>query len=33
VPFLYYVLCGADGHHAFSVGYDEFLANVDRCLG
>ncbi len=33
VPFLYYVLCGADGHHVFSVGYDEFLANVDRCLG
>jgi UPF0755 protein len=33
VPFLYYVLCGADGHHVFSVGYHEFLANVDRCLG
>ena len=33
VPFRYYVLCGADGHHAFSVGYDEFLANVERCLG
>jgi UPF0755 protein len=33
VPFLYYVLCGADGHHAFSVGYREFLDNVDRCLG
>lgn len=33
VPFLYYVLCGEDGHHEFSVGYDEFLANVDRCLG
>lgn len=33
VPFLYYVLCGVDGHHEFSVGYDEFLANVDRCLG
>ena len=32
-PFLYYVLCGADGHHAFSVGYQEFLDNVDRCLG
>jgi UPF0755 protein len=33
VPYRYYVLCGADGHHAFSVGYQEFLANVDRCLG
>jgi UPF0755 protein len=33
VPYRYYVLCGEDGHHAFSVGYDEFLANVDRCLG
>ena len=33
VPFRYYVLCGADGHHAFSVGYAAFLANVDRCLG
>jgi UPF0755 protein len=33
VPFLYYVLCGADGHHVFSVGYHEFLTNVDRCLG
>jgi len=27
------VLCGADGHHVFSVGYQEFLANVSRCLG
>jgi UPF0755 protein len=33
VPFLYYVLCGADGHHVFSVGYQEFLTNVSRCLG
>ena len=33
VPYRYYVLCGEDGHHAFSVGYDEFLRNVDRCLG
>jgi UPF0755 protein len=33
VPYRYYVLCGADGHHAFSVGYQEFLDNVDRCLG
>ena len=33
VPYLYYVLCGADGHHVFSVGYQEFLANVSRCLG
>jgi UPF0755 protein len=33
VPYLYYVLCGADGHHVFSVGYQEFLDNVSRCLG
>ena len=33
VPYLYYVLCGADGHHVFSVGYQEFLTNVSRCLG
>ena len=33
VNYKYYVLCGEDGHHEFSLGYDEFLANVDRCLG
>jgi UPF0755 protein len=33
VPYKYYVLCGADGHHVFSVGYQEFLADVHRCIG
>lgn len=33
VTFLYYVLCGADGSHAFSDTYGEFLRNKDRCLG
>ena len=33
VTFLYYVLCGADGSHAFSDTYAEFLRNKDRCLG
>jgi len=31
--YLYYVLCGADGHHEFSVTYEQHLANVQRCLG
>jgi UPF0755 protein len=31
--FFYYVLCGEDGRHEFSVTYDEHLANVDACLG
>jgi UPF0755 protein len=30
---LYYVLCGADGHHEFSAAYEEFLADKARCLG
>ncbi|MFB3737969.1 MAG: endolytic transglycosylase MltG [Candidatus Velamenicoccus archaeovorus] len=33
VPYLYYVLCGADGHHAFSVSYARFLQDKARCLG
>jgi UPF0755 protein len=32
-PYFYYVLCGDDGGHRFSVTYDEHLANVDACLG
>ena len=32
-PFLYYVLCGEDGSHEFSVDYDTFLADKARCLG
>jgi peptidoglycan lytic transglycosylase G len=31
--YFYYVLCGADGHHAFAVTYRQHLANVSRCLG
>jgi UPF0755 protein len=31
--YLYYVLCGADGHHEFNVTYAEHLADVERCLG
>ena len=33
VPYLYYVLCSADGHHRFSVSYDRFLADKAECLG
>jgi UPF0755 protein len=33
VPYLYYVLCGADGSHRFSVDYDTFLADKAECLG
>lgn len=33
VGFLYYVLCGADGHHAFSTTYGQFLRDKARCLG
>ena len=33
VPYLYYVLCGADGHHQFSVSYNQFLADKASCLG
>jgi UPF0755 protein len=31
--YLYYVLCGADGHHRFAVTYQEHLQNVQACLG
>lgn len=33
VSFLYYVLCGEDGSHAFSDTYAQFLRDKDRCLG
>jgi UPF0755 protein len=33
VPYLYYVLCDADGGHRFSVDYDTFLADKAACLG
>jgi UPF0755 protein len=33
VNYLYYVLCGADGHHKFSTSYDQFLQDKARCLG
>ena len=33
VPYLYYVLCGADGHHRFSVHYSVFLHDKAVCLG
>ena len=33
VPYVYYVLCGADGHHRFSVDYDRFLRDKAECLG
>jgi UPF0755 protein len=33
VPYLYYVLCGTDGHHKFSVTYNQFLADKASCLG
>ncbi len=31
--FLYYVLCGADGHHKFGLTLAEHNRNVDECLG
>jgi UPF0755 protein len=31
--FLYYVLCGADGHHRFAYTNQEHVRNVDECLG
>jgi UPF0755 protein len=33
VDYLYYVLCGQDGHHQFSATYDQFLRDKARCLG
>jgi peptidoglycan lytic transglycosylase G len=33
VPYLYYVLCGADGHHRFSSTYAQFLRDKATCLG
>lgn len=33
VPYLYYVLCGADGRHRFSVSYSRFLHDKAVCLG
>ena len=33
VDYLYYVLCGTDGHHEFTASYDEFLRLKSRCLG
>jgi UPF0755 protein len=33
VDYLYYVLCGPDGHHVFSDTYGKFLADKARCLG
>jgi UPF0755 protein len=31
--FLYYVLCGADGHHRFALTNQEHVRNVHECLG
>ena len=31
--FLFYVLCGADGHHKFARTLGEHNRNVDACLG
>jgi UPF0755 protein len=31
--FLYYVLCGEDGHHRFARTHQEHVRNVDACLG
>jgi UPF0755 protein len=31
--FLYYVLCGADGHHKFALTNAEHIRNVHECLG
>jgi UPF0755 protein len=33
VPYLYYVLCGNNGEHRFSVSYDQFLSDKAECLG
>ena len=32
-PYLYYVLCGADGSHRFAETYAEHIRNVQACLG
>ena len=32
-PYLFYVLCGADGHHRFAETLAEHNRNVDACLG
>lgn len=31
--FLYYVLCGADGHHKFALTQAQHIRNVHECLG
>jgi UPF0755 protein len=31
--FLYYVLCGEDGHHRFAQTHRQHIRNVDACLG
>jgi UPF0755 protein len=33
VDYLYYVLCGSDGHHAFSTTFAQHERNIARCLG
>jgi len=33
VDYLYYVLCGVDGHHDFSSSYAQFSQDKARCLG
>jgi len=33
VDYLYYVLCGKDGHHEFTASYQEFVRLKARCLG
>jgi UPF0755 protein len=33
VGYLYYVLCGSDGHHVFSTSYGQFVKDKARCLG
>ena len=31
--FLFYVLCGADGHHKFALTEAQHVRNVNECLG
>lgn len=33
ITYLYYVLCGADGHHKFSDTFAQFEQDVSTCLG